>query len=453
MAKSDVTSKTDLFESMPIPQAVRKMAIPAVLSQLVVLLYNMADTFFIGQTNDPLMVAGVSIILPVFNTTVALGTLIGVGGGAFIPKLMSRERQTEAESVNLFCLKAGVLITGLFCLLIFLLADPLLKLLGAGPDIIAYSKLYMLIVVSCGGIPTVLNNITANLLRSIGMSREAGIGIAAGGLLNVALDPLFMFVLLPRGNEVLGVAVATLISNVVACSYSLYTMLRRQKILAVRGGVGLPEKASVAAVFMVGVPAAMNIFLFDLDYMVLNRLMSGYGDKALAAIGIILKVERFPIQAAIGLCQAMIPLIAYSYGAKNFKRMRGVIKHCLKLAVIIAVVSISCYEIFAHQILRIFIREAETVGYGVEFLRVRTVATLFMILSFFVVHVFQGLGDGKRAFVLCVMRWAAFNIPALFILNVLIGRMGLVWAQIAGDVLTASVSFVVLWSQMRSVGK
>ena len=434
---------------MPVPQAVRKMAVPAVLSQLVVLLYTLADTFFLGQTNNPVMVAGVSLILPVFNTTVALGNLIGTGGGAFIPKLMGVSRMKEAEVVNRFCMILAVVVTGGFCLMLALFSHPFLRLLGAGEDTFSYAYLYMMIVAVAGGIPTVLNNVLSSLLRSFGLSREAGFGIALGGLLNIALDPLFMFVLLPDGHEVLGVAVATLISNVIACGYSLFIMLRRQKILSMRPERWLPEKASVAAVFAVGFPAAMNVFLFDLDYMVLNRLMSAYGDKALAAVGIVLKAERFPIQAAVGLCLGMVPLIAYSYAAGNYPRMKAVIRHSLKLAAIIAVISITCYEIFAPQVIRIFIRETETVAYGVEFLRVRTIATFFMIMSFFFVHVFQGLGDGKRAFWLCVMRWAAFNIPALIILNALMGRMGLVWAQIVADVLTTIVSFIVYWRRSR----
>ena len=443
-------AKEDLFENMPVARAVRQMAVPAILSQLVIVIYNVAATFYIGQTNDPFKVAGVSLILPVFNITLALGTLIGTGGGAFIPKLMSRAKKEEAERVTRFCMWAGVLITGLVSLILLLFAEPILRTLGAGSDTLHYAKTYMLIVVAAGGIPTVLNNIVTALLRSIGLSKEAGIGIALGGILNLVLDPLFMFVLLPRGNEVLGVAVAAFISNVIACSYSLVIMLRKQKQLYLAGPIAFPEGKSVAAVFSVGIPAAMNIFLFDLDYMVLNRLMSGHGDKALAAIGIVLKAERFPIQAAVGICYAMIPLIAYSYAKGDHRRMRGIIRESLKLTVIISLGCIALYQLFAPQIIRIFIKEAETVSYGVPFLRVRAVATFLMIMSFFIVHVFQGMGDGKTAFALCTVRWAVFNIPMLFLLNYLLGIMGLCYAQIAADSRTVTVSFIVY---RRKVGR
>lgn len=428
---------------MPIPEAVRRMAVPSVISQLVVLLYNLADTFYIGQTNDPSMVAGVSLILPVFNVTIALGVLIGTGGGAFIPKLLGLDRLREAERVNRFCMGLTVAVTGLFCLILLIFSGPFLRLLGADANTFAYARLYMLIVVVGGGIPTVLTNVLSSLLRSFGLSKEAGTGVALGGLLNIALDPLFMFVILPRGQEVLGVSVATILSNIIACLYCLFIMLHRQNVLTVHVRDTLPEKASVAAVFVVGIPAAMNVFLFDLDYMILNRLMSGYGHIAVAAIGIVLKAMRFPIQAGIGLCQGMIPLIAYSYTARHYERMKNIVRFCLKTGFLICAGSIILYELAAPLIIRLFIREAETVAYGTVFLRAQALATVFMFMSFFIVHVFQGLGMGRHALALCVMRWAAFNIPMLFLLNHLFGRMGLVWAQVAADILTVTVSLIV----------
>lgn len=444
--RTQTRSSTDgLFDTMPVPQAVRKMAVPAVAGQLVVLLYNLADTFFVGQTNNPYMVAGVSLILPVFNVTLALGTLIGTGGGAFLPRLLGAGREYEAERVNRFCIWLTVVVTGVFCLLLQLFSNPLLRLLGAGENTFAYARLYMRIVVVLGGIPTVLTNVLAALLRSLGHSREAGIGVSMGGILNILLDPLFMFVLLPDGQEVLGVAVATVLSNLIACSYCLYVMCRGQSVLAVRLRPVLPERASVLAVLAVGIPAAINVLLFDLDYMVLNRLMAGHGDIPLAAMGIVLKAERFPLQSGVGLCQAMVPLIAYSYTARNYRRMKELVAYFTKVGVIIALGSIAVYEIFATPVIRLFIEDAETVLCGASFLRARALATLFMFLSFFVAHIFQALGNGRAALGLCCLRWLGFSIPALFLFNHFAGMQGLVWAQLAADIFTVAVSFLTYY--------
>lgn len=448
---SPVQKNQALFESMSIPQAVRQMAVPAVISQIIVLLYNLADTFFIGKTNDPYMVAGVSLILPVFNITMALGTLIGTGGGAFLPKLMGRAQQEEAERVNQFCIRLTVAITALFCLLLFVFSRPLLFFLGAGENTYDYARQYMLIVVCLGGIPTVLTSVLSSLLRSLGLSRQSGFGVALGGILNIILDPLFMFVLLPPGHEVLGISLATLTSNLIACGYCGWVMLYGQKQVALRLRCPMPERASILAILAVGIPAATNVLLFDLDYMVLNKLMSGYGEIPLAAVGIVLKAERFPIQAGLGLCQAMVPLVAFNYTAGNHRRMQDFIRYFAKIGLIIGIGSIVVYELLAPLILRAFIADADTVAYGVTFLRIRTPATLFMFLSFFIVHIFQALGKGTKALALCTMRWLGFNIPALLLLHWCFGMLGIVWAQLTADILTVAVSFIVYRHQMKQL--
>ena len=202
-------SKEDVFQSLPVPTALRNMIVPAISSQLIVLIYNMADTFFVGKTNNPYMVAGTSLILPVFNITLCLAGLAGIGGGSLISRLLGQGREEEARRVSAFSLYLGLAIAALFAVGIAVFMEPVLSLLGAGENTYAYARQYALCVIVTGGIPTVLSNVLANLIRSIGRSREASAGIILGGLLNIALDPLFMFVLLPDGQEVLGAGLAT----------------------------------------------------------------------------------------------------------------------------------------------------------------------------------------------------------------------------------------------------
>ena len=202
-AKTGSAQET-VFQDLPIPSALCKMIIPAVTSQLIVLIYNMADTFFVGQTNNPYMVAGTSLILPVFNITLCLAGLAGIGGGSLISRLLGQSRPDEARRVSAFSLWLGLFIAALFAAGVGIFMDPVLGLLGAGDNTYAYARQYALCVIVVGGIPTVLSNVLANLIRSIGRSRTASTGIILGGVLNIALDPLFMFVLLPEGHEVLG---------------------------------------------------------------------------------------------------------------------------------------------------------------------------------------------------------------------------------------------------------
>ena len=177
-----------VFRSMPVSQAVRTMAMPAVISQLIVLIYNLADTYFIGQTNNPAMVAGVSLILPVFNLTLAFGGLFGIGGGALIPKLLAQSDKEEAGRVAADCVRLGALVALSFSLIMLLFMKPILYALGAGDSTYAHARVYVLMVLVVGGIPTVLHNVLSNLLRSLGLSREAGVAVALGGVLNIFLD-------------------------------------------------------------------------------------------------------------------------------------------------------------------------------------------------------------------------------------------------------------------------
>lgn len=440
------SGNTDLFERMPVAQAVRVMAVPAVLGQLIVLIYNMADTFFVGQTGNPYMVAGASLVLPVYNLTLSFASLTGVGGGSLVSRLLGRHEPDEARRVYSFSIYLGVLTAAMFSVVILAFMGPLLRLLGAGADTYGYAGSYAFFVIVCGGIPTVLSNILSSMLRSVGASRQAGTGIIMGGLINIALDPLFMFVLFPKGMEIAGAGAATCLSNCIACVYFFFVIRRlkeREPVLTLCSPMQRPSAENIKGIFNVGVPSAIATLLFDLDYMVIDRLMSGYNDIALAAIGIVLKAEQLPLNIGVGICQGMVPIIAYNFAAKNYRRMTEIRRYSLNLGLVCAAVSIVLYELFAGQIMGIFIRDAQTVTLGTGFLRIRILATPLMFLSFFHVNLFNGFGKGGYALFLGAMRWLAFNIPMLFLLNRLFGMNGVVWAQLTADILTVALSIAV----------
>ena len=438
-------TKEDIFRNLPVPSALRRMIIPSVASQLIVLIYNMADTFFVGQTGNPYMVAGTSLILPVFNITLCFAGLAGVGGGSLISRLLGRGKEDEARRVSAFSLYLALFVAAVFAAGIAVFMRPLLELLGAGENTYRYARQYALCVIVIGGIPTVISNVLSNLIRSIGLSREAGAGIILGGLLNIALDPLFMFVLLPQGAEVLGAGIATCISNCIALLFFIAVMLRSKQNSVITFSLrdGLPRRSSVAAVFGVGIPSAVSSLLFDLDYVIIDKLMVSYHDLALAAIGIVLKIERFPLNVGIGICQGMLPLIAYNYAAGNKKRMNDTIRLSCLLGLIIAAVSILLYELFAAQFSEIFISDERTVHLAAQFLRIRVLATPLMFLSFFTVYLFQAFGKGRISLFLGTTRWLVFNIPMLFLLNAVFGMFGIVWSQVSADILTVIMSFFI----------
>ena len=302
--------------------------------------------------------------------------------------------------------------------------------------------------------PTVLSNLLATLIRSIGRSRQASTGIILGGLLNIALDPLFMFVLLPDGYEVLGAGIATCLSNCIALLYFLVVVLRmgRGSIIAFSPKIGMPRRGNVLAVFAVGIPSAVTTFLFDLDYVIIDKLMVSYHDLALAAIGIVLKIERFPLNVGVGICQGMMPLVAYNYSAGNRKRTEDTIRLSRTLGLVIAAISILLYELFAVQFANIFISDPQTVELASQFLRVRVLATPLMFLSFFTVYLFQAFGRGRISLFLGATRWLVLNIPMLFLLNAIFGMFGIVWSQVMADALNVAISFYVYWKYRPRIG-
>lgn len=446
MKETTETSREEIFREYPVAKALRVMVVPSIISQLIVLIYNMADTFYVGQAHNPYMTAATSLILPVFNISLCLAGLAGIGGGALISRLLGQGKEREARSVSMFCLYLAMGIAAAFSVGMGVFLDPVLNLLGAGENTYVYARQYALCVIVVGGIPTVLSNVLANLVRSVGRSKEAGMGIVLGGLLNIALDPLFMFVIMPKGQEVLGAGIATALSNCIACLFFFGVLIRMGKgsVLTFLPQAGLPSRESILAVFAVGVPSAIATFLFDLDYVILDKLMVAYEDLALAAVGVVLKVERFPLNVGIGICQGMLPLVAYNYGAGNQKRMTDTIKLARKLGLIIAVVSIVLYEVFAGQFVRIFLSDTQALSMASSFLRIRVLATPLMFLSFFTVYLFQAFGKGRISLFLGVVRWLVFNIPMLFLLNELFGMYGIVWSQVTADTLTVLLSFYVL---------
>ena len=437
------TDTTSIFETMPVPKALRTMAIPTIFGQIVVLIYNLADTFYVGRTGNPYMVAGVSLILPVFNILIALANLAGVGGGSYISRLLGIGRREEASRVSSFSVYFSIALAALFSLCMALFMEPVLHLLGAGENTFLYAKQYVLCVIVFGGVPTILANVLSNILRSTGVARQAGVGVAMGGILNIVLDPLFMFVLLPKGYEIIGVGVATCLSNIISCIYYLLVIYRIRNDTVISLRPALVNRSSLAAIFNVGVPASIIMLLFDVDYMIIDRLMAGYSDIALAAVGIVLKAERLPLNIGVGLCQGMVPMIAYSYSARNYGRMREIIRHARTVGLICAAVSVALYEIFAGGIIRVFINDASTIELGARFLRARCLATPVMFLSFFTVHCFQAFGKGQTAMALGLLRWIVLNIPMLFILNAIFGMYGIVWAQVTADFINMVISLII----------
>lgn len=439
------TGTKEIFETKPIPYALANMAIPTIASQLITLFYNVADTWFIGQTNNPYMVAASSLVLTVFLMTTAIANLFGVGGGSLVVRLIGRSDEEEAEKVASLSLVLAAGGSLLFSVLCFVFMDPMLRLLGASDNTIGFARQYLMLVVVLGGLPTILANTMSAMVRNIGYSKEAGFGLGMGGILNVVLDPLFMFVIFPDGYQVAGAAAATMLSNVITFVYFVfvYRKLRGETVLSIPRSVEKVRRESLGSLFSVGVPAAMSLFLFDLTNIVINRLASGHGDIELAAMGIVLKVERLPLNIGIGICLGMMPLVAYNYASKDYKRMKDFFRSARLAGLIVSALCVVFYRVFASSIIGAFISDADTVKFGTEFLQSRCFATPVMFLSFHMVHFMQAVGRGKVSFYLAAIRQICLNIPIVLLMDYLFGMSGIVWTQLIADTINVIISYMI----------
>lgn len=451
MNKTQKNEKIDIFENKPILHALAIMAIPTIISQLITLIYNIADLWFIGQTDNPYMVAATALVATIFLMATALANVFGVGGGNLVVRLIGCGQEEEAKKVASWSLAIAAVSAIGFSILCYIFMNPLLYLLGASENTIGYARQYMFFVVVLGALPTVLSSVMSAMLRNVGYSKEAAFGLGLGGILNVILDPLFMFVIMPNGYEVVGAALATMLSNTTAMIYYMGTYRKVQNITILELPKGLEKilPNSRKAIFSVGLPAASSLLLFDVCNMVINMLSSSHGDLELAAMGIVLKVERLPLNVGIGICLGMTPLVAYNFASNNKERMMKFFKSARTAGLLFAFLCVGLYRIAAPFIMELFISDAETVRLGTEFLRARCFATPFMFLSFHMVHLMQAIGEGKISFYLPVIRQLCLNIPLLLLLNAILGMTGIVWTQLSADVINVIISYMIYAKVMK----
>ncbi len=432
-----------VFEDMSVPKALATLAVPTIISQLITMIYNLADTFFIGRTGDPLKVAAATISFVLLFMMNALANLFGVGGGSLISRLLGERREEDAKKVAAFSFWGSALLAAVYVSATYIFMEPLLFLIGASENTVGYARDYAFYVVTVGGIPTTMGMTLAHLLRSEGYARQASIGLGAGGILNIILDPLFMFYILPEGNEVTGAAVATCIANICSFIYMLAVYLRLARTTCMsaspRGAVqGAPFALQV---FAVGMPSAINTMLSCLSNSTINSLMTSHGDIPMAAMGVVKKIDMLPMNIGMGLCQGMLPLVAYNYAAGNYKRMKAVSNTARLWGICFALVCIAFFQLFTEGIVRFFIDDPETVKIGTVFLRVACLATPLMVTNVQMNYTFQAMGKGPQSLLLASCRQGLVNIPLLFLMNYLFGMYGVASTQLLADSITLIISF------------
>lgn len=440
-----------IFSSYPIPKAVAALALPCVLSNIVNVIYNMADTYFVSLMEDTNATAAVSITMPVFLFFVAFGNIFGVGGSAYISRSLGAGKRERVKQISSFCVFSSIGAGVLLLALILIFINPLVSGLGASAGAVSeYSRDYLKYI-ALGG-PLIVTSITAsNLIRGEGAAKESMIGMMIGTVTNIILDPV-MILIFDMG--VGGAAIATVIGNLASVVYYAFYLIRGNSILSCNPKRFYAGNRIAANVIPIGVPAAINNILMSLSNIILNNLMKDYGEAAVAALGIAMKVNMLIVFVQMGMGMGIQPLIGYSFGAKNIKRLKGTIKFTILCTVIFGTILSVLYFIFTSSIINLFNGENDPLvtEYGVKILRALIITGPFIGIMFAFNFAFQGMGKPVPSLVLSLGRQGLIFLPVVIIMNRIFAFDGIIYAQPAADlicVVLSAIMFAVIVSKQK----
>ena len=448
---------TKVFAEYPVPKAVMTMALPSMLGMLINIIYNLADTFFVGQTGDSNQVAAVSVSMPVFLFALSIGNLFGVGGCAFISRSLGEGRTDRVKQISSFCVYASIICGIVLGALFFAFRRPILYLVGASDYTIDFACDYLMWIAL--GSPFVVVSIMAcNIIRGEGSAKDSMLGMVIGKLVNIVLDPIFILskgdmlfgFKLPFGLSmgVAGAAVATILGNIVSVLYFLIYFLKGKSMLSITPRRFTLKNGIPGGVISVGLPAALNNLLMSISNILINIVLSGYGDVPVAAMGIAMKANMLVVMLQLGLAQGMQPIVGYCFGARNYERMKKVMRFSALCYVLIGSVMTAFYVLFKQNVIELFIENDEVIEIGVKMLVALMSAGPLIGIMFVLNFSFQGMGMGKQSLLLSAGRQGLVYIPLLFILNRLVGLEGVIWAQPCADFMCIIMAFL-MWTVIK----
>ncbi|MBE6695293.1 MAG: MATE family efflux transporter [Ruminococcaceae bacterium] len=446
------TDNTELFEKMPVSKSVITLIIPTVISQIITVIYNMADTFFIGQMNDPHRVAAATLIMPPFIMLTGIANLFGIGGSSLISRSLGVGDTEKAKKCAAFSIWTSAAVALAYGLLIYFLRPVIFPFLGADGNTFGYCADYVLWTIGVGSVPTVLNACLAHLVRAEGYSKESSFGVALGGVLNIILDPIFMF---PLRMGLIGAAVATMLSNVIATLYFIILLHKNREKTVIKFSLrnyslkrGIPKE-----ILLVGFPSFVMNLMSIVSNTVLNKMVVSYSNQAIAGMGIAKKIDMLAFAIANGMTQGVLPLIGYNYAAKNHSRMRATIKTSFVYSIAVAFVGAVLLFTCAVPVMRFFIDDSETVAYGQNFLRIICTTCPAITVTMMIVTIFQATGQKVKPMILSLLRKGCVDIPFMIIMDAIAGANGIPWATPISDIIAMSIAIILFIPYWKKVNK
>lgn len=430
-----------LFEKTPVPKAYMKLALPVVLSMLVSLVYNMVDTYFIALTGVQELVAGVSLVVPIFTMMIAFGDIFGLGGSSVISRLFGEKRGAEAKRVSAFCIWAAVIFGICITILFLLFKGQILGILGADEKTLQYADSYYTWIV-LGAVFIIFGLVPSNILRTEGLAAQAMTGSIIGSVINIILDPVFIFGL-KQGAA--GAAIATVLGNVVADIYYVYAIRKKAHRLSVSITETRIPGRMIRDILVIGIPASITNLMQSFMVMMTNHFLLAYGTDKVAAMGIALKANMITAMILVGFAFGGQPLVGYNYGSGNKKRLKEILKFSYLFEMSLGLVFTVILSIFAPTVIGMFMDDPDIVTNGAMMLRCQQIGMMFMAVTLVSTCVCQSVGNALGAFILSVSRQGVLYVIALAILSKLAGYGGVLISQACADVTTAIIASYIVW--------
>ncbi|WP_249029027.1 MATE family efflux transporter [Tannockella kyphosi] len=427
------------LNKLPVSKAVLKNAIPSMLAMLMVLIYNMADLFFIGQTGNDLFVASVSLTSPIFLLFMSCGNVFGLGGASFISRSLGEGNHDIVKRISSFCFWGCIAVGTLLSISVFCSIDTIINILGASSQTGPIVKSYIQVFCLCGPF-LLISTCYSALIRGEGKPQKAMTGMLVGNIVNIVLDPIFILVF-NMGVE--GAAIATVIGNVCSTIFYLRYLSNKKTLLSIHPKDFSMKETIFKSVVMIGVPASLTSILNGVSQVLLNNNMSQYGDYAVAGIGVALKVTMISTMICIGIAMGIQPLLGYCIGSKNEERYHKIFNFSILFALgLSATLTVLCYLGLEH-IVNAFVSDSESFEYAYYFAQVMISTGVVMSMSYILANALQAAGAAKSALVINTCRQGTIYIPLLFIMGDLFGIDGLVFAQPISDVISVLLAFTM----------
>jgi multidrug efflux pump len=437
-------NENELMSYMEISKAVATMAIPSVISSLVTVVYNMADTFFVGQTGDPLQVAAVSLTNPIFILFMAFANMFGMGGSAAASIAMGEKNEKRMKNVSSFITYASFIVGIFFAVILLIFSKPILQIFGANNQ--TYDLAYGYLFHISYGAPFIIWSAAASfVVRAEGASKEAMIGSMIGTIVNIVLDPI-MISGLHMGAA--GAAIATTIGNILASLYYVWYFIKKSNYFSIHPRYFKWKDKILTSVCSSGFPTAIFSVLMSVSTIVLNQILVVYGNAPVAAIGIVFKANMFITFLQMGLANGVQPLLGYNFGSGDIKRFREVESYTKKCCLIVGIIATLLYFVFRTQIIAMFINDSEVINYGVLMLIGYMISGPVIGLLFVNMNCMQSVGRALPATILSVLRQGVLLIPMLYILNAIAGLHGVIYGQALTDYIAVILS-AYLWRKVR----